>query len=437
VDAAPAMSPVDVPRPARAVVRVSLARPACGELVRFPRSGVRVRALADGTLAVTAPGRSAVRIRAGARRVVVLADAVRDRLLIAWGTSRRVVRVRLLPERRVLVRGRGVTVPAPPGPAPAPPSEDGSPVVAPPLPSPIPSRPPAPGVRPPILFAGDAVWNRRVDDVPLAADSAEVAADLRRQALATGTWMNTGRWSVPVYVVGPDQPLVTVRDSDDGELNLPGPWRWGGVPLPPDAVAAGPHPDGDNHLVVWQPSTDTMWEFWRFRRTASGPEAPHGARIDRVSRGDGAIPAPYGAAASGIALAAGLITARDLARGSIDHALALGVPEIRAGVFVPPATRTDGYVDRATAPPMGARFRLDPAVDVDALGLPPLTRMVALAAQRHGLIVRDTSGAVTFYGEDPVSIGRDPFNDALAGGEMGEVMRTFPWQHIQMVAPEG
>ncbi|MFN8123128.1 MAG: hypothetical protein U0237_11945 [Thermoleophilia bacterium] len=294
-----------------------------------------------------------------------------------------------------------------------------------------------PAARPGTLFAAGSIWNQRVEGAAVAPDSDAVSADLRRQALDTGTWMNTDRWSVPVYVVGPGQARVTVTDADDGEMNLPGPWRWGTVPLPPGAVAAAPHPDGDNHLVVWQPSTDTMWEFWRFSRTASGPQALHGARIDGVSRSDGSIPAPYGASASGIAVAAGMVTAQDLAAGSIDHALAIGIPETRADAFVAPATRTDGYVTRASAPVMGSRFRLDPSVDVDALGLPPLTRMVAHAAQRYGIVVRDRSGSVSFYGDDPVVTGTDPFTPVLAGGEMGEVMRTFPWQHIQLVAPGG
>lgn len=433
-----ALTAVAVPQAARPVVRVPAARPRCATLARLPVSGIRVDARPGGIVVLRVPGRAAVRIPARGRRVVVAADAARDRLVVAWGGSRRTIRARVSAETRVLVRGTRVTVGA--SPAGAGPSETApaAPGASPPR-APTPATPPVPVpvARPDALFAPGGPWNQRIDTAEIAPDSAEVAADLRAQALDTGTWMNTDRWSVPIYVVGPGVPRVTVRDNDDGEMNLPGPWRWGTVPLPAGAVAAGPHPDGDNHLVVWQPSSDTMWEFWRFRRAAAGPEAPHGARIEGVSRSNGSIPSPYGATASGIALAAGMVTARDIAAGSIDHALVIGIPEIRAGSVVAPATRTDGYVDRASAPAMGSRFRLDPTVDVAALGLPPLTRMVALAAQRYGLIVRDRSGSVTFYGEDPVATGADPFTAALGGGEMGEVMRTFPWQHIQLVRPGG
>ncbi len=436
-----ALTTVAVPQATRPVVRVPAARPRCATLARLPASGIRLDARPGGVVVLRIPGRAAVRIPARGRAVVVAADAARDRLVVAWGGSRRTVRARVGPEPRVLVRGARVAVAAPPAapgsPGTTPPAPAASPPrAAAPLPPAIPPLP-VPVARPDALFAPGGTWNERVDSAEIASDSAAVAADLRAQAQRTGTWMNTDRWSVPVYVVGPGVPRVTVRDSDDGEMNLPGAWRWGTVPLPAGAVAAGPHPDGDNHLVVWQPSSDTMWEFWRFRRTAAGPEAPHGARIERVSQSNGSIPSPYGATASGIALAAGMVTARDIARGSIDHALVIGIPEIRAGSVVAPATRTDGHVDRASAPVMGSRFRLDPAVEVSALGLPPLTRMVALAAQRYGLIVRDRSGSVAFYGEDPVATGTDPFTAALRGGEMGEVMRTFPWEHIQLVRPGG
>ncbi|MEZ5081520.1 MAG: hypothetical protein R2878_12870 [Thermoleophilia bacterium] len=50
---------------------------------------------------------------------------------------------------------------------------------------------------------------------------------------------------------------------------------------------------------------------------------------------------------------------------------------------------------------MGSRFRLDPAVDVDALNLHPFVALLAHAAQEHGLVLRDTAGAVVLYAEDP------------------------------------
>lgn len=283
------------------------------------------------------------------------------------------------------------------------------------------------------MFAPGSVWNTRLAaDAPLDPASAEVMADFREQMTRYLPWMNTTKYSVPVYVVPANQATTRVRDADDGELNRAIPYAWGDVPLPARAAAAGPA-GGDGHLVIWQPSSDTMWEFYRFSRTSTGPQAYHGARISGVSTNPGSLPSPWGATASGIPLAAGLVTARDIERGRIDHALAIGVPEMRRGIFRAPATRTDGYVERATAPMMGSRLRLDPTLDVDALGLTPLARMLAHAAQDYGLVMRDTSGAVVFYGEDPLSIGRDPFVAPLNGVELRVALGAFPWDRLQLI----
>ncbi|MCB0872354.1 MAG: hypothetical protein KDC36_03135 [Thermoleophilia bacterium] len=433
------------------LVRLAARRPVCGQLVVLPRSGVRVLAVPGAALRVIRSGRRAVTVRPGARVTHIVAIARSNRIIVRWAGRRVVVSARVVPERRVVLR-RGVsslrrTAATTTGPGGGAPGTTGS--------SPAgggassgsggattsPGAGSAPGqsssstvAMPARMFAATSVWYQRADIRPLSPDGQAAAADLRDQAARTGTWINIDEWSVPIYVVGPDTPLVTVHDPDDGEMNGTNPWNWGRVPLPAAARAAGPHP-GDNHLVVWQPSSDTMWEFWNFARVNGVPQSPHGARISAVSTRDGSIPSPWGASASGIAIAAGLITAADVSRGSIDHALAIGIPEIRPGLAQAPATRTDGYVDRATAPVMGMHFRLDPRLDIDALDLPPLVSMIAHAAQRHGMVVRDTAGSVSFYAQDPISIGSDPFTPLLAGMERGEAMRRFPWGHLELVAP--
>lgn len=130
-------------------------------------------------------------------------------------------------------------------------------------------------------------------------------------------------------------------------------------------------------------------------------------------------------------MAGGLITRADLKRGEINHALAMAIPQSRYAVWSKPAQRSDGGVDAETAIPGGARFRLDPRVDVDKLDVPPFTKMLARAAQRYGIYVRDTSPSVTFYGEDPASIGSDPWPKAIAPSAP-EVLRAFPWKDLQV-----
>jgi hypothetical protein len=124
----------------------------------------------------------------------------------------------------------------------------------------------------------------------------------------------------------------------------------------------------------------------------------------------------------------------ELAAGQIDHALAIGVPSPRARVFAFPAQRTDGTSIDPLAIPEGARFRLDTAVNIDALGLPPLVRAMAVAAQRYGMIVRDRTTSVTaFYGEDPGPTGTNPYPQLLGGRLPSDVLALFPWDHLQLL----
>ena len=191
------------------------------------------------------------------------------------------------------------------------------------------------------------------------------------------------------------------------------------VPLPPDAR---PAPGTDRHLTVWQPSTDRLWEFFGARHAADGWHARWGGAIRRVSQSPGyytgaAWPGAarnWGATASSLPVIGGTMLLDELKRGRIDHALAINLPAPRAGVFAWPAQRTDG-TGPPTALPEGARLRLDPALDVSSLHLPKLTRMIALAAQRYGLVVRDqTHHGISLFGEVPTQAAAQPVSAATS-----------------------
>jgi hypothetical protein len=290
------------------------------------------------------------------------------------------------------------------------------------------------------FFGTAAVWNQPLPaDAPVDPLSGALVEDLRRQVQAGfdkrfPPTINTTSYSTPVYTVPADQrrvPVQLTRGQDYGQslqevLDE-------GVPIPDGArPAAG----GDAHIVVWQPATDTMWELWTAKQVDGGWQAGWGGRLEDVSRSKGYFSDPWGihpgATASSLPLAGGLITLRDLQRGEIDHALAMAVPASRYGVWAAPAQRTDGDARRGDAIPQGARFRLDPGLDVDALDLPPFTAMLARAAQRYGIIVRDTSAVVTLYGEDPTPLGENPWAQALKPSA-SQLLRAFPWDRLQVM----
>jgi hypothetical protein len=306
-------------------------------------------------------------------------------------------------------------------------------------------------------FGPDSPWNVTfAKDAPLQQNSAGLVSDLVRQVNERTPWINTTRWSVPVYTVPADQPMVHVK------LDIPGyDFAWNHpmftgeadafelqrtldqVPIPPEAR---PNAGTDLSLLVYQPATDTAWELWQARDVPRDPlpwpdptpgwHAVWGARVDNVSNGSGVNPAPWGASASGLALLGGLVRISELQAGHIDHAIGIAVTQPKAGEFVAPATRTDGTYTGPNAIPEGTRFRLDPALDLDTLELPPVTRMIAEAAQRYGLIVRDTAGNVVVYGEDPTPTGSNPYPDLFEGLSPDRVMRAFPWNRLEAISPD-
>lgn len=306
-------------------------------------------------------------------------------------------------------------------------------------------------------FGPASPWNAVMPaDAPLVPNSKGMVADLVRQVGEQVPWINTTKWSVPVYTVPADQPTVRVKvdvpghdyawnhtmftnEADAAQLQA----AFEAVPIPPDA-----HPTSgtDMSLLVWQPATDTAWEMWLTRKVPRDPlpwadptpgwHMMWGARVEHVSTGSGVNPYPFGASASGLALFGGLVRIDELKAGRIDHAIGIAVQQPKLGEFVAPATRTDGFYNGPNAIPEGTRFRLDPNLDLDALDMPPVTRMIAEAAQRYGLIVRDTAGNVVVYGEDPTPTGTNPYPDLFEDLPPDRIMRAFPWDRLQVISPD-
>src|SRR6202043_87450 len=79
--------------------------------------------------------------------------------------------------------------------------------------------------------------------------------------------MNTTSYSSPIYTVPAGQPTVkVVLDWGSPPLNA----GIQSVPMPPGATVA---PGTDEHLVIYQPSSDQMWEFWHMRQSLLPPSS--------------------------------------------------------------------------------------------------------------------------------------------------------------------
>jgi hypothetical protein len=403
-------------------------------LVRFPRNRVALVRVAARRLALgSGRHRALLRLHPGRRvRVHVRFDLDAARITVRAIGRRISVRRRLEPEARVVV-GRAArrvvvkrlrrragdqrgTTPAPAG--------------------------PTSGATSLQLFAPTSVWNQPLAaDAPVDPASATLVESLRNTVAQTDAWVQWQGTS-PLYVVPADQPTVRIQ-LDTGSWGATLQQALLAVPIPANAVAAE---GSDAHMTIYQPSTDRLWELFQARRLADGWHASWGGAMARASRSPGYYDADswpalsgthWGATATSLPVIAGTITVDELEAGVIPHAIAMNIPWARANVYAWPAQRTDGASSDPNAIPEGARFRLDPRLDINALGLPPLTRMIAEAAQRYGIIVRDQTGqAVGFFAENTAPFGTDPYDGpgGLFGGTPSNIlMRSFPWQHLQVL----
>ena len=269
----------------------------------------------------------------------------------------------------------------------------------------------------------------------LAPQSSAYVADLLAQVASAGSWINTLSYSAPVFTVRRGQRTVIVKLDDTGNPAGPALQRsWIAVPVPANArPAAGT----DANMIIWQPSTGHMWEFWEMEHEADGWHAQWGGTIDNVPSNPGyyTYQSTWGATATSLPILGGLITTSELKAGHIDHAVAIAIPAARAAYFAWPAQRTDGYLWDQTAIPEGQRFRLDPHLNLRRVPMAPIIRMIAVAVQKYGMIVRDQAPTVAFYAEDTLAEGvADPY-DGRSGYFEGKDVRTllarFPWSRLE------
>lgn len=260
-------------------------------------------------------------------------------------------------------------------------------------------------------------------DVASPAVTARLVADGR-------VYASLVEFGIPIYTAEADTPRYRVSC-----LRLqwgPCPFDDTGTPIPD---GARPHSGSDGAMVVVDEEAQLSYEFWQAQPVGSRWTTSFGA-INPLN-GSGWGGAATGAGASRLA---GVVRLFEIQDGQIDHALALQSNNACVGVFRAPAVKTDGRSDRADCVPEGSRLRLDPAIDVESLDLPPAQLTVARAFQRYGGFVVDVGGA-------PLSISFELAADA-EGTYPGEVYQSagltwdydgldgIPWQGLQMLAEE-
>lgn len=294
-------------------------------------------------------------------------------------------------------------------------------------------------------FGERSFYTQDISKAPLAHDSAALADNLRRQVVENWNGIaavNAYSFNIPFYRATKSTPRITVGWSNCFKFDwtpadlFDGKKYFMNVPIPLDAA---PAKGTDSSMSIYDPETDTSWEFWQMRKNATTGawSACWGGRMDNVKQAQGMFPKSFGVSAAGLSLAGGAISVEEARRGKIEHAMYLAT--INARYFTTyswPANRSDGFSKNPNTVMQGQRLRLDPTLNLDNYRLTKLGRAVAEAAQTYGFIVSDHAGAVAVITEDgaaeKLKTGKNPW-DSLLGAPHYEVLRNFPWDKVQVL----
>ncbi len=244
-------------------------------------------------------------------------------------------------------------------------------------------------------------------------------------------------WSQPVYYADANTPRRRVCYPDHVSFCT------NDVPIPDEAL---PDPTSDGNAVIIDTSVipNRAWSFWALTRSDGVREdwvAGAFGWTDISETGDGLRNhggGRWGGRASGWNKFAGLITPEEIRQGHIDHALVISIDGAAASRQpVWPALGSDGYSSDPNAVPVGARFQLDPSIDVNELNLTEGGRIIARALQTHGAWLGDTGSATAIYAQEflaidvsgEVVLDPSPWEGLLSGDDLAD----FPMSSLRIV----
>jgi hypothetical protein len=293
------------------------------------------------------------------------------------------------------------------------------------------------------VFSPNSFWYTPIPaNAPLHANSANFVKDFLRQKAAyyQTVNVNTNDYASPVYTASAGTTKVKVTQWDCqkkgySDSNLAS--QWAAVPIPSYAT---PSKGTDAEMSIYDPSSKTLWEFWQTRKVNGQWQACWGGRMQNTNTNPGTFPGHYGTTATSLPFMGGQITAEELQRGEIKHAIGIAMVELEHyTTYSWPANRSDGY-NPSKIPnriPEGLRFRLDPRINVDALPMTRTGKIIAKAAQKYGFVVWDKAGALSIRAQNVVSYtsqGKsNPYPGLFDGKQNYEVLNGFPWDKLQFL----
>ena len=239
-----------------------------------------------------------------------------------------------------------------------------------------PKSPSLPGARRCPIFPVTNVWNKRVDTLPVAADSQALIDAIGADKSVHPDFGSYLGYGIPYNVVSTSKARparISFQYADESDRVA--------YPMPehPNQEASG-----DGHILIVDSTTCKLYELFDAKGSGTSWKAGSGAvwnlRSNRL-RPDGWTSAD----AAGLPILPGLVRYDEVAAGAIRHALRF-TAERTAKRHIFPARHDAGDAD-ATLPPMGLRVRLKASVDISGYG--KQARVILRALKTYGMILAD------------------------------------------------
>ena len=231
------------------------------------------------------------------------------------------------------------------------------------------------------VFPKNNPWNRRVDKLPVARNSAAVIASIGVDTTGLHADFGSGLWEgspigIPFDVVTRKTRRTKVGFEYADESDRVG------YPIPKRVHIEG---GSDHHALLLDRDACRLYELGGLEKQGGRWHAWAGAtwslRSNRVR------PAGWTSAdAAGLPIFPGLARWDEAKRGVIDHALRFTVQRTRRAYLYPARHYASSLTD-ANLPPMGLRVRLKASFDIRPY--PRQARIVLTGLKRYGMLVAD------------------------------------------------
>jgi len=292
------------------------------------------------------------------------------------------------------------------------------------------------------IWSDDSYWYMSIKDNPTIYPNNDELIDWLINNHVDYPTMQWQSWTNVVYNCYEDTSLYSVYNEDDS--------RYESIPFPePYPVDIPLEADHAVTIIDWY--REKVWDTWNVRASGGTYIAGDAWELPLYGSGldDTGVGGPWTCGGSGCPSVAYLIRPEEIEAGVINHVLGCALRTIgpytdgsrfdtEEGFVHPPAVHTDRETTSSNPNqiPAGARIQLDPAINLDSLGLSTTAKIIAKALQDYGMVVAESGGSWHIYAEHDYTADWNPpsMGTSILSAIGGLVTPSYkPWRIIDFV----